>query len=364
MAKALVGLEEPTQALVEIEKSIAADPDMPEALLLKASLLLRLGHEDALVSTLQALVARPDATRETFETAGLFLLLAGRLDATRTIAEGAMRRGLHSPGLESMARVVVRSQNGPDWPKTYEYRSSNYDVVSDIDAATCEKAAGVLEEALLDFKVNVHALKAEATKRHYKVFLFAGKEGFLRYHSDASVMGGPLPGSIAGLYSPVLKQLLIWNLPNRDAMMRTVRHEGFHQYLDRLLPDPPVWFNEGLAVYYEGMLRVGGSLKTDTPRPDFVEYLNAAPLVPARDFLEIRPKEFYATAPHSYAQAWLLIHMMRHGGMKYRDAYHALLKNLDTLSGPEATDVAFTDSVLASIDADLKAHLASMAPKK
>ena len=38
-----------------------------------------------------------------------------------------------------------------------------------------------------------------------------------------------------------------------------MRHEGYHQYLDRVMPDPPVWFNEGLAVYHENGIKEDGT---------------------------------------------------------------------------------------------------------
>ena len=65
-----------------------------------------------------------------------------------------------------------------------------------------------------------------------------------------------------GLYSPALKQLLIWNQPNRKKMLETVRHEGFHQYLDGVMSDPPPWLNEGLAMYYEALPPAGTTILT------------------------------------------------------------------------------------------------------
>ena len=66
----------------------------------------------------------------------------------------------------------------------------------------------------------------------------------------ANALGSVHPHT-KGLYSPSLKQLLVRNLSDQQDMLETVRHEGFHQYLDRFLDNPPVWFNEGMAEYYE-----------------------------------------------------------------------------------------------------------------
>jgi hypothetical protein len=47
-------------------------------------------------------------------------------------------------------------------------------------------------------------------------------------------------------------------------MLRTVRHEGFHQYLDRMLPETPVWLNEGTAEYFETAVLAGGRVGAST----------------------------------------------------------------------------------------------------
>ena len=356
-AQALVQLDEPAKALVEADRALAADPDVMEAYLVKGGILLRLGRDDDLVACMKAAAARPGVQTDLYETAATFLLLAGRLDDARAVVEAATRSDQRSPRLEALGRVTVRARNGPDWPKTFETKSANYHVVSDIDADVCKQAATLLEDSLLTFRTHVRPLKSDPGRR-YKVFLFSGEAGFKRYVADSAVLTGRAPEHAAGLYSPILKQLLIWNLPNRDEMMHTIRHEGFHQYLDRLLPDPPVWFNEGLATYFEPIPRPGGELKLDQARPDVVRALKDATLVPLQDFLRIRPKDFYATAPRSYAQAWLLVHMMRHGTTKNRALYAGLLSHLETGSGLESTRAVFTEELLAGLDTELRAYLA------
>ena len=362
-AQALVALEQPSKAIVEADRALAADPDAFDAFLLKGGILLRLGRDDDLAACMKAATARPGAGTELYQTAGFFLLLAGRLDDARAVVEAATRGGHQSPSLEAMGRVTVRARNGPDWPKSFEYKSPNYHVVSDIDPDVCKKAAGVLEDALVTFRSHVRSLSSEPGRR-YKVFLFSGEAGFKRYVADSDLLSGKGPERAAGLYSPVMKQLLIWNLPNRDEMYRTIRHEGFHQYLDRLLPDPPVWLNEGMAVYFEPIPRPGGELRLDQARPDMMDALKGATLVPLKDFLRIRPSEFYATAPRSYAQAWLLVHMMRHGATKDRALYTGLLSHLEKESGPEAVRAVFTDDVLGWLDGELRSYLGDQAKRK
>ena len=359
VARALDALGEPTKALAEVDRVLAAVPDAFDALLVRAGLLVRLGRDTDLTLNLQALLKHPEAGADTYVVAGRFLLLAGRLDEARRLAEDAARRGERSDDLEQLGRIVVRAQAGPAWPRSFEYKSSNYHVVSDIDLDTCRKAALVLEDALADFRGHVRSLKPEP-RRLYRVYLFSGRASFQSYVEDALAFSGKAPEQVAGLYSPVLKQLLIWNLPDRDEMMKTVRHEGFHQYLDRLLPDPPVWFNEGLAVFFEELKRVDGVLRTDVVRTDFLRVLDGKPLVPMAEFVRIRPAAFYRTSPHSYAQAWLVADLLRQGTPRHKELYRTLLSRLETAAGTEAVAATFDDATLRALDDDLRARLAAL----
>lgn len=362
-AQALWGLDEPTKALVEVERAVAIDGGAMDALLLKARILCRLGRDGELVTTIDAIRSHTDAGTQTLEAAGTLYLLAGRLDDARKLCEGAARGGVRSQGLERLARVVVRAQSGPEWTKTYEYKTSNYDVLSDIDADTCQKAALALEDALIDFRGSVKSLQSDA-KRQYRVYLFSGRTGFDTYISDANSLIGKVPDQVAGLYSPILKQLLIWNLPNRDEMFRVIRHEGFHQYLDRLLPDPPVWFNEGLAVYFEGLKRVGGTLRTNLVRDDLLRRLSPGSLIPMAEFVRITPGAFYGDAARCYPEAWLVAHLLRQGAPRHAELYRALLARLETAAGSEAVRATFDDATLRALDADLAAHLAELTKAK
>jgi len=145
-------------------------------------------------------------------------------------------------------------------------------------------------------------------------------------------------------------------------MMRTVRHEGFHQYLDRLLPDPPVWFNEGMATYFEGMERSSsGEMKIGRPRRDDLALLAEKGMAPLAQFLAMGPRDFYRTGRIAYAQAWLLVHMMKHGTPKQRDLYKNLMARLETSSATESVAAVFTEDVMRTLDQELESYRLSFA---
>ena len=62
----------------------------------------------------------------------------------------------------------------------------------------------------------------------------------------------------AGLWMPSKKELVISPVPRGDQdyqkteQLKTIRHEGFHQYLHYALDEVQVsvWFNEGNATFF------------------------------------------------------------------------------------------------------------------
>jgi hypothetical protein len=159
------------------------------------------------------------------------------------------------------------------------------------------------------------------------------------------------------VYSPLLKQLLIWNLPRRKDMLETIRHEGFHQYLDRLMPNPPVWLNEGMAVYHENGKKVDGKLTFGHLHPNYVRLLRGNGLQPMKKFLNFGGPGFYEKGHLSYAQAWALVHMLQHTTPVYAKLFKAIMKDLQTLSAYEVVQKRLPDAMLPQLTKDLKLYV-------
>ncbi|MCZ6573700.1 MAG: DUF1570 domain-containing protein, partial [Planctomycetota bacterium] len=195
------------------------------------------------------------------------LLRLDRLDDARSAAAQARRHGVTSPGLQRLQRMTELAERGPTWPRSYEHKSLRYHVASDIDQATCRRAASLLEDA---YDLYASTLERPSAGSHrYQVFLFSGQAGYQRFVRE--LVGHPKPHT-GGLYHVLLRQLLIWNRPRRDDMLSTVRHEGFHQYLHRLMPSPPRWFDEGLAEYFQST-DIASERDLGKPRDDHLRLL-------------------------------------------------------------------------------------------
>jgi hypothetical protein len=284
------------------------------------------------------------------------LLDRGRFAEAKAAVERAIGGGIASKKLDAINTTVARGLSGPSFAKRFEFKSANYHVISDIDRNTCEEAAKILEDSYLAYRANLEHVKNLPAQR-FMVYLFSGEAGYRDYCKD---LWGAAPSHTAGLYMPVLKQLLIWNLPTRADMMRTVRHEGFHQYLDRLMDDPPLWFNEGNAEYYETAEMSAGQWRLGRVRTDHLATLSRG-LMPLVPFLYRGRLEFLTQAGPHYAQSWAFIHFLRHStanNKKLFDAFWDAFKSV-----PDHT--AALDKVLVAVDlekleADFKAHVAGL----
>ena len=286
-----------------------------------------------------------------------FLLRAGDAGEARSLVRGAIDGGVPPVTLEATEELVSRAIRGPDWTKSLEYRSEHYVVSSDISERLCSEAALLLEKYYTKFDLHLRHVAPKQRKHILRVYLFSGRAGYEAY---TKVLNGKELKNTAGMYSPVVKQLLIWNLPNHESILETIRHEGFHQYLDDLAEDPPRWFNEGLATYYEGSKLVKGRWSDGDIRAEYVDVLRKKPLVPLAPFLRLQAAEFMdeKNVALDYAESWAFVHFLLSTGAENRKLFDRLFDAL--VAGARAraaVDEVFTEAVTTRLDADFAAYV-------
>jgi hypothetical protein len=290
------------------------------------------------------------------------LLLESVDDAARALRE-ARAAGVTSKDLTELEHDVVSLRRGPEFARRFEEKSDHFLVVTDMDFATPKTAARQLEES---YRICSQIFgESKGPAKLTSAYLFSGRAGYVAYGGTF----GSIVHSTAGLYSPTFKQLLVWNLPERDEVARTLRHEATHLYLDRLGFRTPVWLNEGYATYVEQIASSGRSdVKAgavDRARlGGWVVY--RAKAFPLDDLFALSPQKFYACAALTYVESWGLIHFLRHGKL----AVHApdaptlqqidqrLLQALrDRAPIPEVAKRAFAGVDMPAIQAAFFAHM-------
>ncbi len=285
------------------------------------------------------------------------LLRSGDPEQARALVRGAIDGGVPAGTLEDTEELVSRALHGPDWTKTFEYKSEHYDVCSDISERLCSDAALLLEKFYTKFDLHLRHVAPKHRKNILRVYLFSGRAGYEAY---TKVLTGQESKNTAGMYSSVVKQLLIWNLPNHESILETIRHEGFHQYLDDLVEDAPKWFNEGLATYYEGSKLVKGRWSDGDLRPEYVDVLKKKALVPLGKFLRLPGREFMDDKgiDLSYAESWAFVHYLLSSGPENKKLFDRMF---DALAGGAraraAVDQVFPEDVTTRLDADFASYV-------
>ncbi len=350
----LSACERPTEALAELRKARQWFPNWALGAQLEGAAARQLEQYDEAVKALSSIQDMTAVAPFVIAEAAVELMLVDRLDLAKALVEKAMRDKRADRMVFNVNKMLTKAASGPSFGKSFETKSQNFHVVSDIDQQTCSDAARLLEEAYLSYTVHLTKAK-DAGQRLFKVFLFRGEAGYQAYCKD---LDGSSPMHTAGLYMPALKQLLIWNLPSREDMLRTVRHEGFHQYIDRVAGEVPTWFNEGMAEYYETAELVRGEWKMGVKRPDHMEHLATGRLEPLASFLTMPHREFYIEAQRNYAQGWAMVHFLRHGPSDHRPRFKALWEGL-IANRPwnEVVSEVFPAQDLPAIEKAFRAHL-------
>lgn len=285
---------------------------------------------------------------------------AGDLDAAAASLERSIQVGAAPGPLQATSRTLMRARRGPDWRRSNEYVSPHYRLRSDLDRRACVRITDVLEESLATYNSKLGRLTRDQREvARFEVLLFSGQAGFLQHTED---LLGEAMHHTAGLYSPLLRTLVLWNLPSRDELFRTVRHEALHQYLDQRIPgEVPIWLNEGLAGYFETAKVVEGQMRVGLPNDSFVASLGEQEWIPASEFFTLAPAEFYEHGELAYAQAWAIAHYLLEGP---REAKAALARALERMTAGEPAEVAlgelFNTGPASALLDRVSQHIAAM----
>lgn len=347
------------RALPICEGVVRRNQDFVQGRLLYADLLSIAGRPTESLTEYRAAITLAPRRSEAYRKLIQLQMLAGEIEEARKTVLEANRAGARDETILKVSAVLSKAARGPNWGRVFEHETPHYSIRSNLDNTTSQESGKVLEDAFLRYEKELGPLPSPAKERKAKVFLFSGEAGYQEYTSG--LFDAP-PHNTAGVYSPSLKQLLIWNLPNRNDMMETVRHEAVHQYLDALGTDPPTWFGEGLAQYLSYLkrdnLRESFRLgEVDGEQARFVKRY-VSQLVPLKQFLYLEGKVFYLNGQLLYPQSWSFIHFLRHSDPANRKIYEKLLRSVLKGDGKrECVETAFAEIDLERLDEKYKDYV-------
>lgn len=289
------------------------------------------------------------------------LLACGRVkEALEALQRGLLAAG-STPELEALRTQLAKASLGPEWKRSYSQRSEHFQVDTNVNTPTAVAATRVLEETWRDCQRVLGPLP-EPTPRT-RVFVFSGRASYDEYiHGIVD----DAPENTAGIYSRLLDQIVVLK-PAREAdMLRTLRHECVHRYLELALGRAPRWYDEGLAEYISACRTPDGKWDDDAMHPVHAEALRELPeLVPLPEFVRQTDAEFLRDPELHYMEAWALVHFLRRGRDQAAiQLEQRLWKALQERSDlPTALDVAFDGQNLKPVFAAFVLHVVRIATR-
>lgn len=182
-----------------------------------------------------------------------------------------------------------------------------------------------------------------------RVRVFKNEEGYRAYRSST----GSEDEWSCGLWDPNRQELLVM-AEDPEQARRTMRHEGFHQYLSFAVPGRhAVWFNEGHACFMENV-RFSGDRKSaviveECSRQRAVDRDPARHAAAFGDIVGMSHSDFYSGEINlHYCAAWALTYFLEKGAWtdaRYEPYRKVLPRYLELVGsgtdGVEATAAAF-----------------------
>ncbi len=262
-----------------------------------------------------------------------------------------------NPDYEVSKEKVIRNiKNLKDW---WGIDSKDYFLITNYPKNSKSFIKKLEAELILSQKIYSHFYKRTVPLKEVNVVRI------LKERDDYAAYVGNGKKWTMGLWMPSKKELVISPLlyGNREdselAQAKILRHEAFHQYihfaLDQVQTSP--WFNEGSAVFFEGVKIVGKKLKTEPS--NYLKLLKKMiekkkPDIPA--LLKMNYKQFYSgngsreKVSENYALAWGIVYFLHKGAYTVKRRtdrdYTKILKTyykelIKTKSPEEATKLAW-----------------------
>jgi tetratricopeptide (TPR) repeat protein len=342
---------------------LAQTPDVPEVYLLRAQAHLGLRQREAAIGDLAPCAARFPNHAETMSLLARLYLVSGRFNDVIELVGKAVSAGLPPEEFQAISITANKAIHGPIWSEKHTYESRHYLVSSDISRERCRQVALELEATYRHVSQRMGVGEHQEGSK-FQAFAFSGQASYLNYIEDVFEGHGEFT---QGMYSSYLKQLLVLDSEPRETFMKTVRHEGFHQFFDSVLDAPPIWLNEGLAEYFASARTKQGSWRDGRLNEVRLSHLRTVPnkgvalqarMTKLSSFLQISQQEFMRKGQDNYAQAWALVHFLRHSSARNKAIYQELLAGL--LAGDSnmvAIEKAFEGVDLQEMDRELQAYV-------
>jgi tetratricopeptide (TPR) repeat protein len=347
------GQQKYTMAKTEVDAILAKAPKWHEALLELGDIYLWLKQYDQSKKTYDDLIAlKPDWSTAYLRRVGMHIRVRDLKSAKEDIQK-ALQLGIEDPkekeGYEKVVTAIDNEMNQMSkWGQTFTKESEHYIIMTNDSQSFADDISKHLE---LIYKAYTKLYPANKFAKRDEKFII------IIHGSQQDYFNAGAEKNTGGYFSTMSKKVVIYKYPSFDAGVAVLYHECFHQYLDTMIPNPPLWFNEGHAEFYGAFKYLAGKNQmlyrpNGSRLPGMKQIFAARQNVPLKEFTQFTQEEFYnqQTIGRNYAQAWAFVYFCN---MFADGKYKKLLtKYFNTMIKMDKTYDEIWDATFKGVDWD------------
>jgi len=215
-------------------------------------------------------------------------------------------------------------------------RTPHYNIKTELGPEFTRIVADHMEQIFKEYARRLPQFNTNTDDR-FNVRVYATKQGYER------AMPPSLTGS-TGAFVSHLRLLATYKGDRpREEVLRTLYHEGFHQFMYRCIStDCPLWLNEGLAEYFAEATWTGRGFETGQVPPERLKIIQDAvrnrQYMPFNNLFSLKQRSWLRTvhmnrsqASLQYCQAWSAVHFLIHGDQgRYFNRLMGYLKSINS----------------------------------
>ena len=215
-------------------------------------------------------------------------------------------------------------------------KTPHYNVTTELGPEFTRIVADHMEHIFQEYSRRLSQFDTQTNER-FNVRVYATQSGY------ESAMPRSLTGS-SGAFVAHLRLLATYKGDRtREDVLRTLYHEGFHQFMYRCISSKcPLWLNEGLAEYFAEATWNGRGFETGQVPPERLKIIQEAirhrEYLPFSSLFALKQRSWLRTvhmnrsqASLQYCQAWSAVHFLIHGDQgRYFNRLMGYLKSINT----------------------------------
>lgn len=272
--------------------------------------------------------------------------------AAQKVLESAPPSAKGHPGVAGVAHLLrVASRDAFEGEPVYRMSWGRYDVETNESQEAANDVARFMDQVYQEYVKVFPYRKNESLRFHVKVF--RNEQQFGKYFRAVTGRAHAGPGGkVLGFYLDVTKELVVFRCTEAGGMdtKTTLRHEGFHQFLDYFVSGAPSWFNEGFASYFE-------TSTADEPKMNPLRHQAAKQAIQQKklpglkELMTMDPARFQADPRVGllYGQAWSFVfYLVQSGRRSLLDDYFEEL--MAGRTPKEAFDSSFGRTDMAALE--------------